>query len=134
MGISSQARAILQILADSEPVFAEFDERSRSYKITIKTFAWYNGNERGVALTVQRDPNGRCLVITFGETSNSDRVFVEHWLMEDAPINGPRVEDLEAVNSYRKDGFPPQNYSEVVVFILQEMQSFYGAQGQVRVS
>lgn len=62
-----------------------------------ETWAWYNGRERSIALTIEartptHDRNGR-LVIVFGECRNSDRIFVDTW-SDRCSLDPPRLEDF----------------------------------------
>jgi len=81
LGINSQAYAVLHMLKSWEGTLA--DEKGVD---DIKTFAWYNGRERGISLVVSfylpggprstRHPN---LVFAFSEHRCSDQIFVDQY-------------------------------------------------------
>lgn len=69
-----------------------FDDSVKTY-----TQAFYNGRERGIALTLQSMSNSRRVyIIVFGECRNSDSIFIDHWTMDGGlgPYNGPIVSDF----------------------------------------
>lgn len=127
-GISPQALAILQLMAGTEPHFADFHDTgiggSRDFDVVIRTYPWYNGLERGAALVVQRNLLGPCLVVTFGEHSSSDHIFVDHWMLDRAPENGPRVEDVAEEGTARAL-FKQGRFDEVVGYTIDVMEEFY---------
>ncbi len=116
-GLSAQALAILQLLAGEDPTFADYEDGR--YLVTIETFPWYNGKEKGVALTVQAYSQS-CLIIAFGEHRASDQIFVEHWVDAEPPFNCP----TPTTHSTR-DVFPARNYAAVVDHILDLMKAYY---------
>jgi hypothetical protein len=125
-GIRPQALAILQLFTKWEPKFAEWDEETRSYLIHVDTYPWYAGREKGVAFTVRRNPNGQCLVIAFGELASSDQTFVDHWVLDKASMNGPRMEDRPAQAERRE--FESFDYYNLTLHITDVMSEFYHSQ------
>lgn len=81
-GLSKQALAVLQVLANSEPTFASYNEKARAYDCWISTFPLYNGRECGFCLQMRRLPLQSAepaLHIFIAECRNSDSLFVWHW-------------------------------------------------------
>lgn len=122
-GLSPHALAILQLLAGTEPLFADFDSGDRHFDVEISTYPWFNGFERGIALVVQKSPKGPCVVITFGECKESDHLFSEHWMLDEAPANGPRVEDPS--QGVCRALFKRGRFEEVVEHVMDVMSEFY---------
>jgi len=122
-GIRPQALAVLQLFTKWEPTFATWDRELHLYRIFIHTFPWYAGREKGVAFTVQRNTKGMCLVIAFGELASSDQTFVDHWVMDELPTNGPRMEDRPVHVEHRE--FLPFEYGRVIRHITDVMAEFY---------
>ena len=96
LGLSAQALAVLQLLAQTEcDGLAEYDSEHHEYKIEIRTRAWYNGRERGISLEVRPSVTSvRGLIVTFGEHRTSDHIFIDSW-ETDQPylLNPPTVAD-----------------------------------------
>jgi len=136
LGLNAQALAILSLLSKIEPEFAEWDEPTQSRKIAIRSYAWYNGRENGVTLTIRRELDAppeqvqNVLVLTFGECRSSDNIFVQQWVSNHA--SPPTVEEfndrLERGGYYREE-FPPYDYGPVLVHILDSMRRFYEQNG-----
>jgi len=60
-----------------------------------ETSAWYNGRERGIAITLKTFNETRPVyVIAFGEHRNNDSIFIDHFTMKNPPYNYPTVEDF----------------------------------------
>ena len=97
LGLNAQALAILAMLSRSpcDDLGAEYEEKFHEFKIEIKTFAWYNGRERGVLLEVRPSLSSkRALLITFGEHRNSDSIFIDAWEVNEFFLNPPTVADF----------------------------------------
>lgn len=88
LGIDDSAVDVLKIL--SKEVIDKPED------VDIKTFAWYNGRERGVCLTVHRLGFNKkpVKVITFGEDRHNGEIFVDNWIMKSPPINAPTPNDF----------------------------------------
>jgi hypothetical protein len=96
-GVKAPALAIMALLSQTAPDFAEWDAKYQKYLVKIQTFPWYNGREKGVCLMVQRHTGGtEAFCVTFGECRGSDRIFVEGWEQPE-PFNQPTVEERERV-------------------------------------
>lgn len=126
LGLRGQALAVLAMLSEREPDFAEFSEGR--YEVEIDTRAWYNGRERGIALVLYRFGYDGCIVVTFGEMRTSDGIFVDHWEMQAPPYNGPTIEHMPDRAYYRRKEFPYGNVGAVVDHILGLMACFYRGQ------
>ncbi len=129
-GIDAQALAILQLLAQREASFAEWDEDLHDYKAMFRTFPWYKGREKGVAVTLQRLPSQNILVIAFGELAASDSLFVQQWVTNNP--GPPRAEDLEdrvQRGMTHRAEFEPYAFGPVIEHIFIAMQKFYEGEG-----
>lgn len=93
--LNSQSLAVLAMLAQREPDFAEYDKENREYLYEATTAAWYNGRERGFSLVVRRQMTDRaCTVITVAEHRSSDQIVIMSWDYEDKYfLNPPMVDD-----------------------------------------
>ncbi len=85
MGISLQARLVLQALANREIP----DHLGVS---SLSTSAWYNGREQGVCV-VFKNKHGLYLAVAFGECRNSDSIFVDHFPVR-LHLNPPALADF----------------------------------------
>lgn len=70
LGLKPQARAVLHML--DEAITLE------EPNVFVLTWAWYNGRERGFALTVG-GPNLKTLVVVCNEAGSSDDIVVDSW-------------------------------------------------------
>jgi hypothetical protein len=90
------------------------------------TFAWYNGRERWVGLSVYRNYfNAKHLVIIFGEARNSDMLCVEDWL-QITTMNPPTVENsdrTEATYQARKH-FDPWGIKQAFKHIQELINNY----------
>lgn len=93
LGCAGQAWAILHLLAEREPAFADWDEEFHSYRVRIYTWPFYNGRERGFCVGMQPPGSNRTLFVVFGENRTSDETFVDSWWGA-SPLNGPTIEQL----------------------------------------
>jgi hypothetical protein len=91
LNVKAQARAVFTLLADQDPDFAEF--KDGRYQVEFTTWAWYNGRERGICISMQRDLCSPCLHVAFGECRSSDDIFVSWWATNRPFFNGPTVKD-----------------------------------------
>lgn len=136
-GLNHQALAILQFLAARPPSFAPYDSELGRYKVHIRTYPWFNGREKGVALVIHRDsgPVGPCRVVVFGESRGTDMIFVEHWEEPFEPLNGPSLIERErlveakekagAKTVTRLDGFEEGEVGAAADVVYGLMEEFY---------
>lgn len=126
LGLGAQARAVLALLAATEPHnVAPWNDERREYDVEINTRAWYNGRERGVLLEVR--PNFAStlgLIITFGEHRNSDDIFVDAWIVNEVFLNPPTVADFPEEAYKRRQCFREGRVGEVVDFIRLVIKTF----------
>lgn len=96
LGLNGQAWAVAQLLAARDIDFA-WDEELKRPLVTIKTFPWYNGRERGFCFVLWKGlaTVGPCSLYTVAECRNSTRIFVEFWEQQEAPFNCPTIEERE---------------------------------------
>jgi len=131
-GIKSQALAILQLLAGQDPVFADWNTKTGRYEVTIKTFPWYAGREKGICLVMKPDghpdPTEGHLHIAFGEDRGTDGIFVETWEAGE-PFNSPTLENRDAAVGDRayenRASFPCGQIGQAADFIVETMSDFY---------
>jgi len=133
-GLNAQALAILHFLAGMTPSFAPFDPTLGCYKVCIRTFPWYNGREMGVALIIHREAMsaGPCRIIAFGESRNSDAIFVEYWEEPMSPFNGPTIEnrssafeELAGAKTIKRVSFNCGEVGKASDHIYDLMKTFY---------
>ena len=97
-GLNPQALAVLTLLSHRAPDFADYNDQLGNWDVTIKTFPWYQGRERGVAFVVTHrfssSPGQIALCITVGECASSDAIFVDEWEQDMVWVydNGPTPE------------------------------------------
>lgn len=133
-GINPQALAILHLLSQYTPDFAEWDDLTKQWKVEIFTFPWFNGLEKGVALVVRKDSTyPDHLVIAFGEDRTTDRVFVQQWMSDTSIPNGPNLQDMTNRSLSSRALFPAMDYAKVLDHIVSAMRRFYEFQSGVRV-
>jgi len=86
LGLKPQARAVLHMLDEGLQV----DEPS----VFVMTWAWYNGRERGFALTVG-GPNLKALVVVCNEARSGDDIVVDRWTRDsEAWMDPPTAEEF----------------------------------------
>lgn len=123
-GLSGQSLAILAVLAQTPPKFADYEPET-GYDIRIGTFPWFNGREKGVCLTISLPSSRCCRVIAFGEDRASDAIFVEHW-DQMTPFNAPTVEEREdQAEDVERESFDRGRFDLVVEHILETMAEYY---------
>lgn len=130
--LNSQALAVLQILANREPTFADY--ANGRYDIEIGTYAWYNGRERGFSLVVTRLGKSRTpLVCTVFEHRKSDDLCVLSWEPDRLFLNAPTIECWNRHKKATGDEWDPAHFEygdvgNVVEYIYYRMDSWYTAQ------
>jgi hypothetical protein len=122
-GVGAQARAIFALLATLDPDFATF--KKGQYQVKISTWVWYNGREKGICVTVQKDFTSPCLNLTFGEHRSSDNIFVDWWVTTRPIYNGPKVSDYPEVAYKAREFFGCDNVYAASRHIYDLMASFY---------
>lgn len=132
-GINSQALAILQLLAGQDPIFADWNPKTGRYEVTIKTYPWYAGREKGVCLVVkpkEHNSDRKHLHIVFGEDRGTDGIFVEKWEASE-PFNCPTPENRDEKvgdEAYQnRASFPYGQIGHAVECIIKTMRDFYEA-------
>ncbi len=132
-GIKSQALAILQLLAGQDPIFANWNTKTGRYEVSIKTFPWYAGREKGVCLVMgpkEHSSDRKYLHIAFGEDRGTDGIFVEKWEAGE-PFNCPTLEsrdDKVGDEAYQnRASFPCGQIGQAADYIVETMRAFYEA-------
>ncbi len=131
LGLKSQAWAILAMLSasDCDGLGGDWDTKFRDYKIEIKTYAWYNGRERGFCLEVRPSMASRkALLVTFGEHRNTDGIFVDAWEVDKYFLNEPTVEDFTDEAYERRMSVPYGNVGQAVEVIRDKIEAFMASQ------
>lgn len=63
--------------------------------IRVKSTAFYNGREQGIALTLDSYNGVRpTMIIVFGEHRNTDSIHIDCWTLPSSPFNAVAVEDF----------------------------------------
>ena len=127
LGVDTQARTILALLAGHEPTFAEFDGPSRRFDVTIQTRAFYEEGSGWAALVLYPSlhPEGECKIIVFGEDFRSTDIVVQSWKPLDLRGRqlGPDLVERECEPVH----FRPADLNQAVNYILQELRDAYKA-------
>ncbi len=131
-GIKSQALAILQLLAGQDPTFANWNTKTGRYKVSIQTYPWYAGREKGVCLVMKPDgrpnPTKGHLHIAFGEDRGTDGIFVEKWEAGE-PFNCPTLENRDPKvgdEAYQnRASFPGGQIGQAAEYIVEIMRVYY---------
>ena len=124
LGISEQAYAVLQGLRRLQIEVPD--------GVGVQTRAWYNGRERGIALslyqysgkTIQESHNDQ-LNITFGECRNSEQIFVDHWVGYTG-FSPPTVENFTEEAYNNRQYFPYMDIVGVTEKIKEMVDEFCG--------
>lgn len=91
------------------------------YEIT--TSAWYNGRERGISVVKYSYKDRDSLVITFGETRNSDSIFVDSWVVENQGfLNPPTVSDFPDEAYARRKSFKYDQHWDAAKYIVDLLE------------
>ena len=87
-GINNQALAVLHLLADREPDFAEYGDGG--YNVLLNTRPWYNGRERGILISMDSiGEMSKILHIAIFEHRNSDDICCLKWETDTMYLNYP---------------------------------------------
>lgn len=89
-GVQPQAIAVAHLLSLYESSIFEDCEAETIERVEFRTYPYYNGRERGIALVITDWIGSKGLIINFGENRNSDSIFVAH-LEAKTPYNCPSV-------------------------------------------
>jgi hypothetical protein len=131
LGMGSQARAVLQLLSDRGPDFADEDG---DYQVYMETRPWYNGRERGFVLSMRREyPRDESGVINIAifEHRNADHLVGLSWTTDSIPFQNGVVADDETLdiayaNYPEPDAeFPHGRIGECADWIYERLESHY---------
>ena len=132
-GVNEQALAILALLEQTTPNFAEYIDKE--YQISFNTYPWYNGRERGIVISMQPDQIGevnKTLHIAFFECRNSDSIHCLRWETSYFYLNSPTFENArdkafpdKSSSPYKS--FPHEAIGECKDWIINEFTEFYEA-------
>lgn len=136
-GLNSQALAVLQILAQTEPHFAEYDKENNHYKVSFNTYPWYNGRERGIVISMYPDSLGgsaKHLYIAVFEHRNSDQICCLRWETNLQYLNAPTADKETLKKAYHGGNkwdvaitFGCLEVGKCVEWIEKELETFYTA-------
>ena len=92
--LNVRARAVLELLSERLPTWAEYHQKWQRYEGGFQTYPWYNGRERGFALVYQPvEARQERLVIICAEHRNVDLLFVDVGEVTTPFENGVSVAD-----------------------------------------
>jgi len=132
LGMGSQARAVLQLLSDREPDFAEYEDGE--YQIYMETKPWYNGRERGFVLSMRRDyPRNESGVINIAifEHRNAGHLVGLSWRTDGIPFQNGVVADADTLEiAYASYPQPDAEFAhgrigECAEWIYEQLESHY---------
>ena len=130
-GLNEQALAILALLEQETPSFAEYIDKE--YQVSFNTYPWYNGRERGVVISMSPEHVGlgkKVLHIAFFECRNSDGINCLRWTTELFYFNCPTIENagdkaFHSKSSSPYKSFPCEAIGECKDWIVNEFAEFY---------
>ena len=124
--LSHKAWAVLHLLAETSPDFSAWDDRLGEYQVTLKSYAWYNGRERGFVLAMRRSLVAQAtLYVAFAECRNSDQLIVEVW-EGTLETNPPTVESRGKVGEDAYDNRKTFNTVDATRdYIMDQLAAFY---------
>jgi hypothetical protein len=131
-GINSQALAVLALLAQQEPDFAEYDG-ANGYDVDFATKPWYNGRERGIMLSMTRPLiTDKVLHIAVFEHRISDDICCLNWHTNSLYKNSPDAENA-IETAYGKDktkwdvaaSFQTGEIGKCAQWVYDRMEHFY---------
>lgn len=127
-GLNGQSLAVLALLAQTPPRFADFNPET-GYDVVIDTFPWFNSREKGVCVSIRLKGGKFCRIIAFGEDRASDAIFVEHWDQK-VPVNAPTIEEREEYvwDDVARLTFDRGRLDLTVTHIVEAMAEFYNEQ------
>ena len=123
LNVKAQARAVLAILSERDPDFAVF--KDGQYHVEFTTWAWYNGRERGICISMQKDICAPAIHMVFGECRSSDDIFVSWWATKRPYFNGPSVGDCPEIAYKSRRIFKHGACGEVAEYLYVIMQEAY---------
>ena len=100
-----------QIQSDALAIANLLDNYSMQRDMSIQSYPYYNGRERGICLIVSEKPtDSYVLAIFFGRHCNSDHLFVQHEQIA-RPFNAPSAEDKTfSEHSYKNREYLPAHH------------------------
>jgi hypothetical protein len=122
--VHGSAMAVLYLLSLREPTFAEY--KDGRYILERITAPFYSGRERGVIVSyIRYDVEyKRQLNIVFGESRNSDNIFVDEWI-SDMTRNPPTLVDFGEEAYKRRRMFGYDEHRKVAEYIYGRVEEWY---------
>jgi hypothetical protein len=117
LGIKRPSWTVLSILSGM------LDERDVEFGIDIDTFAFYNGRERSIGLSIRDTRKGfngvKTRVVIFGECRNSDEIFVDTFELKTIDINPPVLKDFTEKDYKKRKYFHYNEMYKVADYIYE---------------
>jgi hypothetical protein len=114
LGIKSVSRKVARLL---KPVNVNVDY------VAFNTYAFYNGRENSIGISIENYLLKKQLNIVFGENRNSDNIFIDRWI-SDLTFNPPTVQDLTDEAYGNRKFFNYNQEKETALFIDDLISSF----------
>lgn len=133
LNLQDQSVQIGKLLARVD--FTQIKGYGKAAHARVETSAWYNGRERGIALTLNAF-NRPTFVIAFSECRNSDSIVIDNWCPEAQHfLNPPTIADFTDDAYYkRRKSVPCEEYAEAVIVIISLIEGWMaGKEGVKRV-
>jgi hypothetical protein len=133
--LNHRAWAVLHLLANMSPEFAKWNDDNHEFELYLRTYAWYNGRERGIALVLQRHVTEvDALQVVFAECRSSDEVIVEYWVSLN-PFNGPTPEPLDEATRDARDAAHAvrqefKSTDEAARHVYSKLKAYYTMEGE----
>lgn len=121
LGIQPQARAVLQML-DGQGLDTDSG-------FECATWAWYNGRERGFAMTCGA-PNVPTLVVVCNELSNGDSIVVDQWYTPRPWMVQPETADFAEGYYGARKFFPCGNVGAAADYLMKLVEQHQSAKAR----
>lgn len=124
-GLDGVARAMLALLSEIPPTFAEFDKQRGEYDVHLQTRPFYEGLSGWVAIILHPhiEPHGDCKIVVFGEDFNSDNIIVQDWRTLD--LKGGSVTPELQERDYDSYAFRPHDITKAVEHVVELLKGGY---------
>jgi len=121
-GLDRFAWPLLSILSTLEPDFADFDEGTQMYDVTIQTGVHRVGDKNWVSLVLfpKLEPSGPRKLIAFGRDSCVDEIVVESWQATESS-------EIDETTPSTLQRFAAKDLMEAVGYIRSELSCAYSA-------
>lgn len=130
-GLQKQSIELGKLLAKID--ITKIEGYEQAVQPRAQASAWYNGRERGIALTF-RAFNRPTFVIAFSECRNTDAIVIDNWCLEKEDINPVTVADFQNDADYHRRKFVEcERYENAAMIILELIEGWFdGKEGKCR--